>query len=162
MKLKINEMIWGTINSLISAIIITIFFAIWNDNQGYNVTGTWNAEKVIEESSVKREKKLVVGYYIFMTEFQQKMIMNAEKRYETLDENKTIYHVQDRTQLKCKGEKVFNFFSANRIVFNCIEKGKLRESITIFDLTVKSEDELVGRFTSSAADEKGSIHFYKN
>ncbi len=161
MKNRLKEIMWGTVSSLVSAIIISIFFALWSDHQGYNLTGTWSATKHIKETSLKRDKELVVGYYIFLTEFQQRMIMNAEKRYETLDGQKTVYSVKDRTRLKCKGEKVFNFFSANHIIFNCIEKGLLRDTITIFDLTVKSENKLVGTFTSSAADEKGMMYLEK-
>jgi hypothetical protein len=161
MKKRLKEVLWGSVSSLVSAIIISVFFAIWNDNQGYNLTGIWSAKKHIQETSVKREKELIVGYDIFLTEFKQKMIMNAEKRYEIFDGNKTTYSGKDRTRLKCKGEKVFNFFSANHIVFNCIEKGIRRDTITILDLTVKSENELFGTFSSSAADEKGMIYLFK-
>ena len=159
---RVYEILWSALNALISSMIIAILFGIWNDHQGYNLTGTWNGEKLVKETSLSTHQNMTVGYYIFLAEFKQKIIMNAEKRYDVVDSNKSIYKAENRTQLACEGEKSFNFFSTNKIVFNCFEEGRKRDTITIFDLIVKSENELVGTFSSSAADEKGTVRFIKN
>ena len=155
-----NDIVKNIFASIISAILITVIFALWSDFKfrEYDLTGHWTLKTITKITSLEAYKNMELNYYVLIAQADNEIILKAEKiKEKTTNHRVKKYNGKNRTFLECTGRKKYNYFSKNKLVLNCNEIGKKRKSTMILDLKINNRNELIGNFISSVADSKGTI-----
>ncbi len=151
--------------SIISAILIAIIFTSWSDSEfkEYNLTGKWDLKSLTKHASLNTYKNMELFYYVHIIQSNNEIILSAEKIKEHSMKGGIVeYNGKNRTRLQCKGLKTYNYFSKNKLVLNCEEIGKERNSTIIIDLDIKTKNKISGTFLSSISNSNGTIEMIRN
>ena len=146
--------------SIISAILITVIFALWSDSKlkEYDLTGHWTLKATTQKTSLKAFENMELFYYVQIIQSSDNIVLRAEKiKEKTIVGGIKEYYGKNRTYVKCEGRKKYNYFSKNKLVLNCEEVGKIRKSTIILDLKINTENKIIGSFISSVANSSGVI-----
>jgi len=160
-----STMLKDILASIVSAVFIAIIFTSWSDSEfkEYNLTGKWKLETTTSTANVPEYIGMKLYYYVHIIQSNDKVTFSAEKVKENSINGGTIkYTGKNRTYLKCQGTKKYNYFSKNKLVLNCNETGRVRETTMILDLDINLKDKMTGTFLSSAANSDGTIEITRN
>ena len=136
----------GGVAAILTAAVVVYQFL--EDRSQIDLTGEWKLVNTVESTSYSPYHGMVLGYRIFLNQNGNKVTGNGEKWWENREEIPSIYRTPISIEGKLKGLK---------LKANCIEKGARRTTTGSFVWNVSQDGKrLKGRFTSTAADAKGT------
>ncbi|MFT6915496.1 MAG: hypothetical protein ACJAWL_001805 [Motiliproteus sp.] len=149
------------IGSLLSAILITLLFSLWNDYvyKKDQLTGYWEVEYETLESSYIKYQGLKMYYELILGQKGSLLQGTGEKVSEDSSNGIIEYDADKRAHIEFEGFLTYRFFSKNTVDITYKENGRKRPSSTILNLVVESNDKMSGTFISSIASSKGSVIF---
>jgi|GEM_PF-3896532 hypothetical protein len=136
----------GIIGGLVTLISfkddMTTIFKKQND-----ISGKWEIDQTIQQSSLSRYKGLKVSYQVFLTQDGEIVQGNGEK----YSENNTPIKPEDRIPVEINGK-----VDGHKLILDIVEHGKLRETTGQMILTLKKDfNTFTGEFSSTAANSSG-------
>lgn len=157
---------WGQLwVNFFSGLIFTLFLFFLNEIifKEPDLTGVWVMETEMKLSSTI--PGFVLGYKIHLLQKSIEIEGVGEKIYEIDQENniKEFLAINTSTivSLAINGFIGKNYLKKSEISISLTEKGTKRESITIMKLRFIKDDELVGNFSTTAANSYGRVRLKK-
>lgn len=119
----------------------------------------WKAEFQTQNSEFDRYEGMKTNYTLLLQQEGQVLRGVTEKVSEEIEGETKSYQPYDRVHGQASGTIAYRVFSNSTIDLVILENGRVRESSSILNLEVVSQDRLEGTFTSTAADSKGTVVF---
>ena len=153
----------SVIGSLISAVLITVLFSLWNDYiyKKDQLTGYWEVEFETIETSYSKYRGLKTYYEFIIGQKGHGLDGTGEKISEDSVNGVIEYDADKRTHLDFDGVITYRVFSRNTVDITYKENGRKRPSSTILNLVIESRDRMSGTFISTIASSKGKVIFTK-
>lgn len=126
------------------------------------VTGRWFFEMHTINSAYNPYKGMVLRYMAILWREGNQIKGTVEKIYENSSTGKRNYVGKNRTRGVVEGFVQKNYFSKDRVVLHVVEDGHGRESTNFYNLIIKSENEMEGRFSSMVANQDGEVKWQRN
>lgn len=160
MECIINEIITTVASGLILTLILFIFKEYLMPRK--NITGEWETEMKIVESSYNPYKSLVIHYKIHLLQNGNEILGSGEKIKDVYsDGTETVFERSKRVKINITGYYEQKYIRPNKVFLNVIEFGRERESRSTYILVIKNSNTLKGNFKSTAADSSGTIEMLK-
>jgi hypothetical protein len=135
---------------LAALVVVTMFTLLMKLDRGQslpNLGGKWYVENTIKSTTYNPYIGLKVGYVMYLTQNGKAISGNFEKDKE----NGTLLKDKARTEGLCHGT-----VNRNAVALTFSEKGQRRETIGEYSWMLQDDGSLVGTFSSTAADTRGS------
>jgi hypothetical protein len=127
-----------------------------------DLTGEWEITTVVKTTSFNNYKDMELCHIVHLLQKDNSITGSGEKIREKLSNGDAKEYIgKERTKLRITGHYKKRFFDEDEIILNVIEEGERRESRTTYSLTIKSDDFIVGNFSSTAANSKGDVFMTK-
>jgi hypothetical protein len=143
------------------AVLTLIFFLLREKAFGLpKLDGAWVYEQKTLQSEYNPYKNLTLRYIAFIGRNGNQVYGSAEKYFEITAEGKTREYVgKSRSRVEISGHVEKRYFSKDLISIHIVETGELRESSTIHVLESIDSNKLMGRFSSSIANQDGTANW---
>lgn len=154
-----SEISKNVLGSLISAVVVTAVFSLWNDYiyKRDQLSGFWKVEFETKESSYSPYIGLKTYYDFIIGQHDNTIDGTGEKISEDSVNGIIKYDADKRTHLTLNGALTYRVFSKNTVDIIYKEEGRKRPSSTILNLVVESNDQLTGTYISTIAESKGTV-----
>jgi hypothetical protein len=120
--------------------------------------GSWVYEQMTQVSSYNPYIGMNLGYIGLVARDGYKLYGSAEKIFEITSAGvKREYNGKNRTQVVISGHVEKQYFSKDKYVIHISEQGEIRDSTTIHTLYRLDENTLVGKFSSTIANQLGTV-----
>lgn len=126
------------------------------------VTGRWFFEMHTINSAYNPYKGMVLRYMAILWREGNRIEGTVEKIYENSSTGEREYVAKNRTRGVIEGFVQKNYFSKDRVVLHVVENGHGRESTNLYDLTVSSDNEMTGSFSSMVANQDGEVKWQRD
>jgi hypothetical protein len=143
------------------AILTFLFFLIREKIFGFaDMNGSWVYEQETKTSDYNPYKGITLRYLVLLAQDGNQIYGSAEKIYEMTADGKTKDYVgKQRSRAEITGHIAKRYFSKDVISIHIKENGALRVSSTFQVLECKSNNQLQGRFSSTIANQVGSVEW---
>lgn len=154
--------------SLLATIVgggILAFMFFWLREKMFalpEVKGRWYFEMRTINSAYNPYKGMVLRYVAMLWREGNRIEGTVEKIYENSSTGERNYEEKNRTRGVVNGFVQKNYFSKDMIVLHVVEDGHGRESTNFYDLIVKSDSEMTGKFSSMVANQDGVSKWQRN
>ncbi len=144
--------------SLLAGILLTlILFALNEYVFKINLSGEWEVEEIIHETTHLPYKDFKIFYTFHMLQKGSEIIGTGEKiRQVENEKTTTVFETDKRTRVEFEGYIEKGYLTETKIYFLIHDFGRRRETSTTYELTF-NEKSLTGIFKSTAANAKGSV-----
>lgn len=145
--------------SLLAGILLTlILFGLNEYVFKINLSGEWEVEEIIEETTHLPYKDFKIFYTFHILQKGFEIIGTGEKIKQIENEKTTtVFETIKRTRVEFEGYIEKGYLSETKVYFLIHDFGRLRESSTTYNLVFKEKNLLIGTFKSTAANAKGSV-----
>lgn len=126
------------------------------------VAGCWYFKMHTVNTAYNPYEGMILGYVAMLWCAGNRIEGIVEKIYENSSTGERNYEEKNRTRGLVKGFIEKNYFSKDRISLHVVEDGHGRESTHFYELVVKSEKDMVGRFTSMVASQDGEVGWQRD
>lgn len=144
--------------------VLAVFF-FWFREKSFplpKVTGRWFFEMRTVNSAYNPYKGMILRYVAMLWREGNRIEGTVEKIYENSSTGERDYEAKNRTRGVVEGFVKKNYFSKDRVVLHVIEDGHGRESTNFYDLTVNTDEQMVGSFSSMVANQDGEVTWQRN
>jgi hypothetical protein len=159
-----NEFFITVIGTIIGGISLTLILFLINE-YGFtknNLTGEWKAISIIEKSDYNPFKNLEIEFKIHLIQKGYHLSGSGEKIKEVnMDGFRTVYEKEKRVIIEIDGNFERQYFGRSKVYLNINEVGLQRKTRTTYILTEMSANNLIGVFTTTAANSCGKIEMEK-
>ena|SRR6476620_6304171 len=157
---EISELSTNIIGTVIGGLLFTFVLFFLNEYifRKNNLTGEWETEIQIDETSYNPFKNLKIEYKLHLLQKEYELVGSGEKISETKPSGvKTTYLRKNRITNEIDGYYERKYIGESKVFLNVNEKGRTRDTRATFVLTFKDKNNLEGTFISTAADAKGKV-----
>jgi len=126
------------------------------------VTGRWYFEVRTVNTTYNPYRGMVLRYVAMLWREGNCIKGTVEKIYENSSTGERKYVGTNRTRGIAEGFVEKNYFSKDQVVLHVVEDGHGRESTNLYDLTVISDENMTGKFSSMVADQDGDVVWQRN
>lgn len=160
-----NEFCKSVLETLVGNFALTGFLIYYNEylNPKKNISGAWETEITIEDTTYGKYKGVKIQYKIFLLQKGTEITGHGEK-ISDIDKERGLYEFEPekRVHIDIQGYYERNYLKKSIVYFNIIEEGRLRNSTESCFLIVKTNSSLTGVYTTTAANASGKIVMQKN
>jgi len=127
-----------------------------------NITGEWKSVLKIENSNYNLYKNLQIEFKIHLLHKGSEIVGMGEKIKDIHpDGSETVFEPSKRVKIEISGYYEKKYLRRSKVYFNILEKGRQRESLSTYILTVRNKSLLKGTFSSTAADSSGRVTMFR-
>lgn len=126
------------------------------------VTGRWFFEVRTINSAYNPYKGMNLRYVAMIWREGSRIEGTVEKIYENSSTGERNYEEKNRTRGVVQGFVQKNYFSKDRVVLHVVEDGHGRESTNFYDLTINSDGDMAGDFSSMVANQDGEAKWQRS
>ena len=120
----------------------------YENRSSHHIAGEWDLNLKIESTSYNPYKNLEVGYKIYLSQHEKRVVGRGEKWWVDGEEIPFSQH----DPIRVEGVMI-----GNELPLSFILKGSKRETVGTFDLRLESEDKFIGTFSTTGANSRGSV-----
>lgn len=126
------------------------------------VVGRWFFEVHTIDSTYNPYKGMKLRYIAMLWREGNRIEGTIEKIHEKSSTGERDYDGRNRTRGEVKGFIEKNYFSKDRVVLHIVEDGHGRESTSLYELVVYSDDKMEGTFSSMVASSSGTVTWQRD
>lgn len=155
-----QEILINSVGTITGGIVLTLILFITNERifSRKNISGVWIVEVITNSSTYNPFIAMSVFFEIHLLQQGAAIHGSGEKIKEISKEGVTLaYEAGSRITIEITGHYEKYYLKKSRLYLNIIEKGRIRESRSTYDLIIHSQNMMTGLFTSTAATSKGSV-----
>lgn len=161
---QLDDLLVNILSNIIGGVIV-IFLAFYINEIKFKVdiSGVWVVRTLHINSNLNRYKNMELDYHLNLIQNSLEIKGSGEKISQKMVFQNIHYEYprNERVLSKIYGSIEKNYISKSKVNLMIIEKGKFRESRTVFSLVLIEDDYLVGSFYSTAADSQGQVEMKK-
>ena len=153
----------GVLATVIGGAILSLLF-FWVKEKVFpipRITGRWFFEMKTTETSYNPYKDMILQYEAIVWLEGKKIEGTVEKIYENSSTGERKYIEKNRTRGKISGYVEKNYLAKDLIYLHIVENGHGREYTTFFELIDPKKNQMTGKFTSTAADQSGTVKWQR-
>ena len=140
MEMMMCEILKGVAVTTLSGLILAFVFFVLKEFvfPTPSIGGFWYFETETEETVYNPYRKMILGYEVALMRKGNDISGSAEKSYEiTHNGQRKEYIGDERTHATIEGLIEKRVLSRDRVSIQLLEKGKNRDSSTVFDLKIR-------------------------
>ncbi|HSZ86496.1 MAG TPA: hypothetical protein VK787_10720 [Puia sp.] len=127
-----------------------------------NLTGEWDAEICIVETSYTKYKNLRIEYKIHLIQKGYEISGSGEKIKDIKpDGTQIIFEREKRVNIYIDGYYERKYFQKSKVYLNILEDGRKRKTRATYCLKLERNNCIVGTFQSTAANTSGKAKMIK-
>jgi hypothetical protein len=154
-----DSIVSDIIASIIAGAILALLF-FWMREKYFalpDIAGRWYFEMHTINTLYLPYKGMVLRYVAILYCEGNRVQGTVEKIYEDSSTGKREYIGNNRTRGIVEGYLEKKYFSKDRIFLHVVEEGHGRESTNYHDVTIKTNENMDGKFISMVAGQDGNV-----
>ena len=150
--------------TLISGVILAILFFWFREKivPLPKITGRWYFEMRTVSTSYKPYENMILRYVAMVWREGSRIEGTMEKIYENSSTGERDFVGKNRTRGEVKGYIDKCYFGKDKLYLHVLEGGHGREYTSFYQLIVESETVMKGKFSSTAAEQSGTVKWQRN
>ena len=157
-----NEISKKILLSVLTTLTLGIIYFVY-DNWIYptpDISGKWEFETTVEDTSYSRYQGLKLTYEVFLTQNNEQISGKGEKFRENLGGTIKDYVGTQRIPITLTGKVEKKFLGKHIVHIQYEMKGQIRNSTAQQKLELEG-DKMQGRFSSTIARESGAVVWHR-
>lgn len=156
--------LWSLLETFVSGILLALFFFLVKEkwNPPSRISGMWHFETTTQETDYLPYQGILLRFVAVLWVEGGRVNGTTEKVYEHASTGPRSYVGKDRTRGVVEGYLERNYLGQDRLFLHVVENGQIRNSTTLYELSVESKDAMTGHFSSMVSAQKGDTRWQRH
>lgn len=161
---NVRLFIFDTLGSITAGLLIALILFLVGEKiyPLPSIGAHWNCERVTKRTNNTIYENMILRYEVILLQKGNLIEGTVEKIYKHSHTERKHLIGEERTRGRASGYVEPNYFSKSQLFLHIVEDEFGRESTHFYDMAIESNERMVGKFTSTLANQFGDMACKKN
>lgn len=162
--MNFESFIPGILATVISGVVLALLFFLVREKLYPlpDIAGKWYVEICTKHTSYKPYVGMVLRYEAMLWREGNRIRGTVEKSYENSSTGERNYVGKNRTRGVVDGYLEKRYFAKDRLCLHVVEDGHGRESTNFYNMIIRSDKKMLGKFDSLVAKQYGEVTWQRD